>query len=228
MGLAAQVAMAAVAAQQAAAAATSAALAAPIQAPPSVSTGKRKQVTAPAVTPLVPTQKAAGKQKVTPAPPPALESGRRGALVVVQPKAEYGAGKTYGWSDVVAGGQMLLAGKLKLSNLDEKLPNGALKYKVPRTTMGGWAKDDWEVQAAKGQRGIKNTPHWKVEAEMRGRTGLTAAGVHGFRGHPRLSRVSCVHSGGGSMTSHVSSWVVTQLVTLALWGALAGVCLQPC
>ena len=59
--------------------------------------------------------------------------------------------------------------------------------------------------AAKGQRGIKGTPHWKVEAEVRGPTGLTAAW--------------CLQS---------ASWVVTQLVTPALRGALAGVCSQPC
>ena len=51
--------------------------------------------------------------------------------------------------------------------------------------------------AAKGQRGIKGTPHWKVEAEVRGRTGLTAAW--------------CLQS---------ASWVVTQLITPALRGPL--------
>ena len=73
MSLAAQVAMAAVAAQQAAAAATSAALVVPVQAPLSVSTGKRKQVAGRTATPLVPTQREAGKHKTAPAPPPALE-----------------------------------------------------------------------------------------------------------------------------------------------------------
>jgi hypothetical protein len=55
----------------------------------------------------------------------------------VQPKAEYGAGKTYDWSDVVAVGQLLLAGKLLPKDLNAKLPNGSLRYKVPRTTMAG-------------------------------------------------------------------------------------------
>ena len=103
--------------------------------------------------------------------------GKRGQLVVVQPAASYGAGKTYFFSDVVAVGRLLLAGKIQPKDLDERLSDGSLKYKVPRSTMKRWGEDDFLVMADKGQRGLQGEPHWKVESEVRGRTELTRAGV---------------------------------------------------
>ena len=143
MAQAQQVAVAAVAAQQAAAATTAATQKTPGSELRPAAGGKRKQPTDPATTSVETGRGVMAKSLATPAPPPAgLASGRRGARVVVQPAAAYGAGKTYDWSDVVAVGQLMQAGKIQLKDLDVKLPGGGLKFKVPRGTMSGWLKDD--------------------------------------------------------------------------------------
>jgi hypothetical protein len=68
--------------------------------------GKRKQPVALAATSVETGRGAMGKQLATPAPSPAgLAGGRCGEMLVVQPAASYGAGKTYDWSDIVAVGQ---------------------------------------------------------------------------------------------------------------------------
>ena len=85
----------------------------------------------------------------------------------------------------------MAAGELRPRDLEEMLPNGELRYKVPRTTMVRWIKDDWIVMTAKGKRGIHGEPHWKVEAEMRGRTELTRAGVQTALGAAELN-LMCV------------------------------------
>ena len=140
-----QVALAAVAAAQAvggsAAAATSPALE-QLPSVPASAKGKGRALLA-APTPAVVTFP---KKKVRAADTPAtgLCGGKRGQLVAVQPKSSYAAGKTYNWDDVVAVGTLIASGKIKgMVELDEKLKDGSLKYKVPRTTMNSWVKDDW-------------------------------------------------------------------------------------
>ena len=101
MAQAAQVAMAAVAASQAARAAGPAHALAPTT--PAVSTkaqGKRRLALASASQSVVSFPRTKARPvEVT----PALGAGRRGSVLVVQPAAEYGAGKTYDWNDAVAG-----------------------------------------------------------------------------------------------------------------------------
>ena len=105
-----------------------------------------------------------------------LAGGKRGEQVIVQPKAQYGAGKTYEWNDVVVACKKIGAGQLTLADLGTKDAFGKLKHRVPRTSINRWLKDDHEAQRLKGLRGIVGTEHWKVELEVRGRTSLSKPG----------------------------------------------------
>jgi hypothetical protein len=141
IGQASQVAIAAVAAIQATGGAPALA-ATPVVKPQAQSSAKRKlpmHRPAPAEVSFPQTKvRAAGT------PATALAGGKRGQLVVVQPSGQYGAGKKYDWDDVVAVGKLLLEGKIKeMVELDKTKPDGSLLYKVPRTTMNKWVKDDW-------------------------------------------------------------------------------------
>ena len=141
MTQASQVAIAAVAATQATGGAPALA-ATPVVEPQVQSSSKRKLPMQPPASAEVPFLQRKARAAYTPAT--ALAGGKRGQLVVVQPSGQYGAGKAYGWDDVVAVGKLLQEGKIKQkTELDKTKPDGSLLYKVPRTTMNKWLKDDW-------------------------------------------------------------------------------------
>ena len=106
----------------------------------------------------------------------AIEKPRRGDTYEVQAKASYGARKTYDFSEIVAIAKQLESGKLQKADLDKRDKDGNLLYKVPRTTMTDWLKDDAVLMAEKGKRGVKGSPHWRVELEVRGRKCLSKPG----------------------------------------------------
>lgn len=107
-----------------------------------------------------------------------------------------------------------------MAELDEQLADGTLKYKVPRTTMNRWVKDDWVTMAEKGQRGLKGFPHWQVEAEVRNRTELTRAGVGSVLGaaETRLMVVfgEAAKKGSPYLEEEIDAIVKTTLITLEL------------
>ena len=120
----------------------------------------------------------------------------------------------------------MAAGELWLRDLEEMLPNGELRYKVPRTTMVRWIKDDWIVMTAKGKRGIHGEPHWKVEAEMRGRTELTRAGVQTALGAAELN-LMCVfataaRNGSPYLEEEIHDILKTTLIVLELRNRVTG------
>ena len=106
MGLAQQVAVAAVAAQQAA----SSSFSAPPSVPAAQPRGNAGKHTLALVTPA--SSKPVAKRPAAcrapdSVPTTGLAAGKRGTMVVVQPKSSYGANKTFFWADVVAVGQLI-------------------------------------------------------------------------------------------------------------------------
>jgi hypothetical protein len=146
--------------------------------------GKRKQPPASQQSRLTMPQTKAQRGQAAPALE--LADVRRSTVVAVKPKASYGAGKTYYFEDVISVGKLLAAGKIEMKDLDAQDASGDLKFKVPRKSMANkWLKDDALVMAAQSKRGIEGQPHWRVEAEVRGRTELSKPGAGTVRAAAR-------------------------------------------
>ena len=105
-----------------------------------------------------------------------LSDGKRGARVIVVPRATYGARKTYTFEDVCTQGAQIASGKMSLNASDSVDENGDRIYPVPKATMARWMKDDADVMKGKGGRGVSGQPHWKVEREVRKRVSLSKPG----------------------------------------------------
>jgi len=106
----------------------------------------------------------------------ALRSHPRGTVVAVEVKSTYTAGVGYTFEDVCALGTKIAAGKVKESELREKDDEGKLRHGIPRASMRRWLEDDDEaMRKGGGGRGIKGTPHWMVERDVRGRIELGQA-----------------------------------------------------
>ena len=114
----------------------------------------------------------AGKAKmrlVLPAKDAASTPAPRGTALIVVPTTSYGARHDYYWEDIVATGQLLLAGKITTYQLRKTNSAGDLIHHVPYGTMLHWHTDDDEVMRKLGKRGMSSKPHWLVELEVRRR-----------------------------------------------------------
>ena len=111
------------------------------------------------------------------ASPPPPQQLRRGATLQMLAVAKYGAGRDCQFTDVCRVCTLVADGTIKKAALGQKNAKGQLKYrKVLRTTMVGWLKDDAEVMKLQGMCGVKGSPHWLVERDVRRRTVLDEAG----------------------------------------------------
>ena len=79
---------------------------------------------------------------------------------------------------------------------------------------------------AKGKRGIHGVPHWKVEAEMRGRTELTRAGIQTALGAAKLNLMfvfaTAARNGSPYLEEETHDILKTTLIVLELRNRVTG------
>ena len=98
-------------------------------------------------------------------PAPSLFGNKRGAAIVVKPKASYAARKTYDFEDVCHVGAQLKSGKLNKRDLDKRDEDGELVHLVPRTTAAMTTTAPASKRAKQGERQHASTSRREQASE---------------------------------------------------------------